>query len=81
MALTPAVEAQLCAAVKDMLLAQRYVDEWKVAGVVRWMQENKSLTIAEPLLAQYFDRVDQNMTAEAPGILYDAVQSAVHRDY
>ena len=81
LALNPEVEAQLCKAVNDMLFEQRYVDEWKVSGVARWLQENRGITISESLLSNYFDRTDLNLTAEQPRILFDLDQNTVHRDY
>ena len=81
MALAPETEATLCAAVNDMLVQQRYVDEWNVSGVARWLQEHKGITVSEELLAEYFDRVDQKATAEQPHVLYDIAEKAIHRDY
>jgi hypothetical protein len=74
-------EARLCKAVNEMLVAQRYVDEWKVEGVQRWLVETKGIAIARELLEQYFDRVDQNLPAAVPHVLYDVAEKAVHRDY
>jgi hypothetical protein len=81
MELSPETEVQLCAAVNDMLVQQRYVDEWRIEGVARWLQENKALTVSEELLERYFDRVDQSLTAQLPHVLYDVAEKTVHRDY
>jgi len=64
-----------------MLFEQRYVDQWSVAGTVRWLQQHRGITISETLLRSYFDRVDQKLTEDAPGLLYDAEDGAIHRDY
>ena len=81
MALNSATEAKLCAAIDDMLVAQRYVDQWQVDGVVRWLQEHKGVTVSEKLLEEYLDRVDQNLPEKVPHILYDLSEKTVHRDY
>jgi hypothetical protein len=81
MSLTAETEAKLCTAINDMLVEQRYVDEWKVEGVARWLQESKAMTVSEALLESYFDRVDQNMPDTVPHVLYDIAEKTVHRDY
>ena len=81
MELSTANEAKLCKAVNDMLVEQRYVDSWQMPGIVRWLQEQRGITVSEDLLEKYFDRVDQLQTAEQPHILYDLSEKTVHRGY
>jgi hypothetical protein len=81
MELTSELEEQLCELVNEMLVEQRYVDEWQVSGVQRWMKENKGLDIKVDLLEQYFDRVDQRLPVKVPYVLYDVAEKTVHRDY
>jgi hypothetical protein len=79
--LTEELESQLFQAVSDMLVDQRYVDEWKVEGVVRWLKENKDMNVSQDVLEEYFDRVDQNLPSQVPHVLYDVAEKTVHRDY
>jgi hypothetical protein len=81
MVLNADAEERLCKAVNDMLVQQRYVDEWKVEGIQRWLQENKTISISREMLEQYFDRVDQSLPATVPHVLYDVAEKTVHRDY
>ena len=81
MKLDAATEQTLCDAVNDMLVEQRYVDEWKIDGIARWLQASKGITISEKLLEEYMDRVDQNLPAKVPHVLYDLAEQTVHRDY
>lgn len=79
--LTPELEDQLCELVNEMLVEQRYVDEWQVAGVQRWLKDNKDLELPVDLLEKYFDRVDQRLPVKVPYVMYDVAEKAVHRDY
>lgn len=79
--LTPELEDRLCDLVNELLLEQRYVDEWKVDGIQRWLKEKKSLDLSMDLLEKYFDRVDQQLPVKSPHVLYDVAEKAVHRDY
>jgi hypothetical protein len=79
--LTQELERQLCQCVHDMLVAQRYVDEWPLEGVQRWLQTEKDVVLPLELLEQYFDRVDQRVTETVPYVLYDVAEKTVHRDY
>lgn len=79
--LTPELEDQLCELVNEMLVDQRYVDEWQVDGIQRWLKENKDLELPIALLERYFDRVDQRLPVKCPYVLYDVAEKAVHRDY
>jgi len=64
-----------------MLVAQRYVDEWKVDGVHKWLKDNRSLEVPVTVLEEYFDRVDQSLPEDIPHVLYDVAEKTVHRDY
>lgn len=79
--LDAAMEKRLYDAVSTMLVAQRYVDEWKVEGVQKWLMENQNLEIPVGLLEEYFDRVDQSLPENIPHVLYDVAEKTVHRDY
>lgn len=79
--LTPELEEQLCDLVNAMLVDQRYVDEWKVDGIQRWLKENKDLDLKADLLEKYFDRVDQRLPVKVPFVIYDVADKTVHRDY
>lgn len=79
--LTPELEDKLCDLVNAMLVDHRYVDEWQVAGIQRWLKENKDLDVKVEVLEQYFDRVDNRLPVRVPYVLYDVSEKTVHRDY
>ena len=81
MALDASAQASLCAAVNEMLQKHAYVDTWRLDGVARWLQEQRGVTIAEALLHEYFDLVDQNEVTPVPHVIYDVAERTVHRDY
>lgn len=81
MQLDAALEKTLFDAVSAMLVGQRYVDEWKVEGIQKWLRDNKCLEVPMTVLEEYFDRVDQNLTENIPHVLYDVAEKTVHRDY